>query len=80
MSKTKKPELTEMICPHCGNEVYKHFHRHDDYQSRSWDYRWFTCFNLCDLGCGCCNKVDTHGDCSALFCHNKSSWEPRKKK
>jgi len=79
MSKIEKPELTEMKCPECGGDVYKSFHRFDDYQTQSWDYRWFKCFGMCNLSCGNCNKVDSHGDCCAEFCNNKSSWEPRKK-
>lgn len=70
---------TEMICPKCGEKVFKHFHRYDNYLSQIIEYRWFWCRNMCDLGCGCCNKVDTHGDCCTDFCHSKSKWEPIKR-
>jgi len=70
---------TDMICPHCGKKVFKHWHRYDNYLSRTIEYRWFWCWCMGDLGCGCCALVDTHGDCCANFCINKSAWEPRKK-
>jgi len=70
---------TDMICPHCGEKVFKHFHKHDRYLGQTYEYRWFWCKNMCNLSCGNCNKVDSHGDCCAEFCNNKSSWEPEKK-
>jgi len=71
-----KFEKTEMICPECGEEVFKHFHRHDDYITQTFDWRHYWCKNMCNLGCNNCISVDTHGDCCAEFCYNKSNWTP----
>lgn len=70
---------TEMICPECGEHVYKYWHRYDDYVTHSWDYRHFWCKNMCNLGCGNCIYPDTHGECAAEFCINKGNWRPKNK-
>jgi len=71
-----KFELTDMICPECGNVVYKHFHRRDR-MNHTYEYVWFWCSNFCVLGCGNCISADTHGECGAQFCINKSNWKPK---
>jgi len=68
---------TDMICPKCGEKVFKHFHKHDEHPSQTYEWRWFWCVNMCDLDCGCCVSVDSHGDCGAFFCFRKSNWSPK---
>ena len=69
---------TEMICPKCGEKVFKHFHQHDQYPSQTYEWRWFWCKNMCDLDCGVCILLNSNGECEAFSCYNKSRWNPIK--
>lgn len=71
----KEEELTDKICPVCGEKLFKHFHTvHGRFEPY---YHWFWCRNFCELDCNNC-KHSFRDECTVWFCLHYSSYNPIK--
>lgn len=81
MSKAESEwEKTDMICPECGEPIYKKFDRVMNYHNNTFGYKWFHCLNKCRIGCNNCRYTNTHGECDLAMCYAILKWKPKKKK